>query len=94
MRFLAIVLAFLIACEDSAPSPSGGLININTATVAELERLPAIGAKRARSIIAARNARGGQFTSLAEIESIDGIGPGTMNELRVRVYLGPPNPSR
>ena len=92
MRFLAIVLAFLIACEDTAP-PSGP-ININTATVAELERLPAIGPKRARSIIAARNARGGQFTSLAEIESIDGIGPGTMNELRARVFLGPPNPRR
>ena len=88
MRFLAIVLAFLIACEDAAPA---GLININQATVAELERLPGIGPKRARSIIAARNARGGQFASLDQIESIDGIGPGTMTELRARVYIGPPN---
>src|SRR5688572_19244518 len=92
MRLLALVVAALLAIGcDSRPQPTGTL-NLNAATVAELEALPGIGPKKARSIIASRNARGGQFTSFDEILKIDGIGPDTVDQLKARFVLGPPKP--
>lgn len=88
MRFFVLLIALLLACEDHAPAPSGPL-DINRATVEQLEKLPGVGPKRARSIMAARNARGGRFASLAEVESIDGIGPGTIEAIRPHVFVGP-----
>jgi competence ComEA-like helix-hairpin-helix protein len=90
MRLIALVVAVLLAIGcDSRPQPTR---NLNAATVAELEALPGIGPKRARSIIASRNARGGQFTSFDEILKIDGIGPDTVDQLKARFVLGPPRP--
>ena len=89
------LVALLIACSN--PSVLDGqaeAININQATTAELEKLPGIGPKKARSIIAARNARGGQFTSFDEILAIDGIGEATLAQLRPHIVLGPPKPRR
>ncbi len=67
-------------------------LNVNRATVAELEQLPGIGPKKARSIIASRNARGGEFHSFDEILAIDGIGEATLAQIRPYLVLGPPNP--
>jgi competence protein ComEA len=97
MRSLwAVIFALLLAiaaCEsDGGTHAPAGVININQATVADLERLPGIGDKRARSIIASRNARGGMFTTYDEILAIDGIGEVTMNRLRAYITLGPPHP--
>lgn len=100
MRHLwAIVLAFLLAvggCESGSntqPPPPVGVININQASVADLERLPGIGPKRARSIIASRNARGGMFATYDEILAIDGIGEQTLDRIRGYITIGPPLPS-
>ncbi len=93
MRRLLLIVALWIACSTQSPL-SGDLLNINQATVADLEKLPGIGPKKARSIIASRNARGGQFTSYDEILSIDGIGEVTMAQLRPHILLGAPNPTR
>ena len=59
LRLLLVVLLALAACEmgsTQAEAPQVAL-NINQATVEQLEKLPGIGPKRARSIIASRNAR-------------------------------------
>lgn len=94
MRLLILVLALLLGCQDEgapAPQPIPGLrLNLNRATVEELEKLPAIGPKHARSIIASRNARGGRFDSIEQLLQIDGIGPKTVEEIRPYVELGPP----
>ena len=91
---LAILLA-VAACEsDGSTHAPVGVINVNQATVADLEKLPGIGEKRARSIIASRNARGGMFTTYDEILAIDGIGEVTMNRLRAYITLGPPHPKQ
>jgi competence protein ComEA len=89
-RLVILIVSLVIACSTDSPL-SGELLDINQATVAELEQLPGIGPKRARSIIASRNARGGQFTSYDEILAIDGIGPATMQQLRPHILLGPPH---
>jgi competence protein ComEA len=98
MRRLLVIcwLALLIAvaaCESGGNThASDGIINVNQATVADLERLPGIGPKRARSIIASRNARGGMFTTYDEILAIDGIGEQTLDRIRGYITLGPPRP--
>jgi competence ComEA-like helix-hairpin-helix protein len=91
MLILALLIA-LAACESGGRTHAPAeVININQASVADLEKLPGVGPKRARSIMAARNARGGQFTSYDQILSIDGVGPDTMDKIRPYIVLGPGN---
>ena len=95
MRHIWLILVFVLAlaCESGTRTHEpDGVLNINQATVEQLEQLPGIGPKRARSIIASRNARGGMFRTYDEILAIDGIGEVTMNQLRAYIVLGPPNP--
>lgn len=63
----------------SATAPR--LININTASAAELELLPQIGPTLANRIVAERNANG-PFASLEDIERVRGIGPRTVEKIR------------
>ena len=48
-------------------------VNINTATVTELEAVKGIGKKKAEAIIAYRNDHGG-FKSIEEVSQVKGIG--------------------
>ncbi|MEK7326024.1 MAG: helix-hairpin-helix domain-containing protein [Chloroflexota bacterium] len=59
---------------------TGGLININTATQAELETLPRIGPSIAQRIIEYRNANG-PFKTIEEIKNVPGIGEATFNAI-------------
>lgn len=53
----------------------GGLLDLNAATVADLELLPGVGPRLAERIAQARSARGGRFASVAELRAVSGIGP-------------------
>ncbi|MEX1009218.1 MAG: helix-hairpin-helix domain-containing protein [Acidimicrobiia bacterium] len=57
----------------SGGATTGGKLNLNTATQAQLEDLPGIGPTYAQAIIAERQRRGG-FTSVNELRSVRGIG--------------------
>lgn len=59
----------------------GGLVNVNTATEAELETLPGIGPVLAAAIVAYRTEHG-PFTSVEQLEEVSGIGPATLAEIR------------
>ena len=61
------------ASKSSKPAPAGGCVNINTATVAELDTLNGIGPALADKIIADRNAKG-LFKSNEDIMRVSGIG--------------------
>ena len=81
-----LVFAFAVACGTGAsPHP----LDLNTATTAELEALPGIGPRHAKSIIASRNARGGHFVSIDDLLKIDGIGPKTVDGIRALVEVRP-----
>ena len=61
-----------------------GMVNINTATAAELDTLPGIGPTRAAAIIAEREANG-PFASADDLERVKGLGATRIEELRSRV---------
>lgn len=58
------------------------LVNLNTATQAELETLPGIGPAKALEIIAAR-----PFDSIEDLDRVPGIGATTLDELRPLVTI-------
>ena len=66
------------------------LIDINTASPAELEALPGIGPALAARIAAHRAARG-PFRSVEELREVPGIGEKTLAALRPLVTLGRQN---
>lgn len=63
------------------------LININTASVEELDKLPNIGPARAADIISYREENGG-FQSIEELKNISGIGDKTFEEMKDLVTVG------
>jgi competence ComEA-like helix-hairpin-helix protein len=68
----------------AAPLPS--LVNLNSATVSELDGLPGIGPARAAAILQEREARG-PFTSIEELSRVPGLGPSAIARLRDRVVV-------
>lgn len=70
-----------------APS-SAELININTASQAELETLPGIGPTTAQKIIEYREANG-FFLSTEDIVNVSGIGPVTYERIKDLITVGP-----
>ena len=59
----------------------GGLVDLNAATVQELDTLPGLGPITAAAIIAWRDANG-RFTSVDQLGDVDGIGPARLEKLR------------
>ena len=76
-----------LAAENTANKPqiadSRKLVNLNTASQAELETLPGVGPKLAERIIAARQQY--PFTSLNEVARVQGIGEKLLDRWRDRV---------
>jgi competence protein ComEA len=67
-------------------SADSSKVSLNTATVQQLDTLPGIGPVTAQKIIDWRTAHG-KFSSLAELQEVDGIGPKTYADLADRVRL-------
>ncbi|MGV2999453.1 helix-hairpin-helix domain-containing protein [Streptococcus suis] len=63
-----------------------GLVNLNTATEAELQTISGVGAKRAADIIAYREANGG-FKSVDDLNNVSGIGDKTLENIRPYVTV-------
>ena len=69
----------------SAAAP-GGVVDLNTATLEQLDTLPGVGPVTAAAIIAWRDANG-SFTSVDQLADIDGIGPARLEKLRAQVHV-------
>jgi competence protein ComEA len=67
-------------------SGTSGLVNLNTATAAQLDTLPGIGPTLAEAIISERQRRGG-FRSVNELRDVRGIGEKRFADLRTRVTV-------
>jgi len=69
-----------------SPSPAGGSspsgpVDLNTATLAQLENLPGIGPVTAQKILAYRQQHGA-FHSVDELQGVPGIGPAHIAQLK------------
>ena len=65
---------------------AGGLLDLNAATVADLDALPGIGPVLAQRIVDHRTAQG-PFTSVDQLDDVSGIGPAIYAELAARVTV-------
>lgn len=63
-----------------------GLINLNTATAAELESLPGVGPVTVAAILAWRD-QNGRFTALNQLQEVSGIGPKTFAQIEPYVTI-------
>ena len=71
------------AAAAAVPPPgvtTGPLVNLNTATITELDTLPEVGPVTAQAILAWREEHGG-FTAVDELLEVDGIGDATLERL-------------
>ena len=64
----------------------GETVNLNTASLHDLERLPGVGSTRAQAIMDYRQEHG-PFRTVDDLLQVSGIGPGTLEELRVYVTV-------
>ncbi|HSE08684.1 MAG TPA: ComEA family DNA-binding protein [Nocardioidaceae bacterium] len=71
---------------SGAVGSTGPMVNLNTATAAELEELPGVGPVTAASILQWR-ADNGPFTAVDELLEVSGIGDATLAELAPFVTL-------
>ncbi|MDP7707219.1 MULTISPECIES: ComEA family DNA-binding protein [unclassified Mycobacterium] len=85
--------------SPAAQSPPGGpstsgkpksgaqaAVDLNTATVEELDGLPGVGPVTAAAIVAWRQAHG-RFTTVDQLAEVDGIGPARLDKLRALVRV-------
>jgi len=90
MRLLVAALllpALLFAAKDPPTQP----VNINTASAAELQKLPGIGPATARSIVRYRE-RNGPFRRVEELLIIRGISRSRLKALRPYITVESPKP--
>ncbi|MEE8580835.1 MAG: helix-hairpin-helix domain-containing protein [Myxococcota bacterium] len=83
------VMAFAPVLHAAAGDPVttlSGKVNVNTATVEQLELLPGVGDVRARAILSLRKQRGG-FQSLDQLVEVKGIGDALLERLRPHLTL-------
>ena len=73
------------ATPESAPTP--GAININTATVEELQTLRGIGEQKAGDIVHYRE-ENGLFSRVEDLLKVSGIGSKTLEDLRPLITVG------
>lgn len=69
---------------DEIGNNDSKLININTATLEQLQTLPGIGESKAKTIIDYRE-KNGNFKSIEELLNVDGIGEKTYEEIKIYI---------
>lgn len=83
---ISVVTSTTASSAMSPEEKSTSLVNLNTATEADLQTISGIGAKRAADIIAYREANGG-FKSVDDLNNVSGIGDKTMESIQPYVTV-------
>lgn len=92
---IALALPAAAAAQEGSrppaqkPAADAAPVNINTATAAELQKLPGIGAATAARIIEHRQ-KNGPFKKVEELMNVRGIGEASFLKLKPLVSVAPP----
>ena len=77
------------AAQTSAPrAEAAAIVNLNTASVKDLEMLPGIGVKTAELIVAYRE-KNGPFKKIEELMNVQGIGEKSFLRLKPQLTVAP-----
>jgi competence protein ComEA len=80
------------APQDAADTkPAGAAVNLNTASAAQLEAVPGIGAKMAQRIVEYRQ-KNGAFKKIEELMNVKGIGEKSFLKLKAHITVSAPKP--
>jgi comEA protein len=94
MTALVLFGGFPLAAQSPAKKPAAAqavVVNLNTATAAEIAVLPGIGIKTAELIVQYRQKNGG-FKKIEEIMNVRGVGEKSFLKLKSLITITPPNP--
>ncbi|MBV2235701.1 MAG: ComEA family DNA-binding protein [Sterolibacterium sp.] len=80
-KLFYVLFAWLVAVQCAYAA-----VNINTATLEELEQLPGIGPAKAQAIIDDRT-QNGKFKSAEDLKRVKGIGDSTFDKLKSEVTV-------
>jgi len=78
----------VVATLTPTAIPHASLVNINTATVPQLDALPGIGPVTAQSVVSYRQQHG-PFQHIEDIMNVPGIGPVTFDNIKDLITTGP-----
>ncbi|MGA7917346.1 MAG: helix-hairpin-helix domain-containing protein [Candidatus Acidiferrales bacterium] len=96
-RSPALALALLMLCCGAAlaqkKSPPAKPLDLNSATVEQLERVPGIGPKTAEAIVDFRT-KSGPFRRVEDLQAIKGISKRKFEELRPYVTVTSPREAK
>ncbi len=88
MKALILALLFALSLPVAALEPVP--VDLNRATVQQLENLPGIGPKKAEAIVELRRKK--PFTRVTQLLLVRGIGRRTLDRLRPYVKVAPAKP--
>ena len=89
MKIKSMMMAILVASTlfIALPVEAGDKVNINTATVSELQSVKGIGPKTAAAIIAYRDEHG-TFNSVDGLEDVKGVGKKSLSKFKDELTVG------
>ena len=91
--FAAPAFAGQTGQAQQAAQPAATLLNLNSATQAELEKLPGVGPAMAKQILEYRQKNGG-FKKVEELMNVKGIGEKAFLKLKTLVTVAPAKTER
>lgn len=77
---MALGAGSALAAKAKTKKELSGVVNVNTATAAQLDLLPGIGAKAAKRIIELRAVK--PFVKLEELRKVKGLGPKKLEKMK------------
>jgi len=81
------------SAESQTTATAKPSLNLNTATIDQLETLPGIGRKTAERILEHRTKSGG-FKRIEELMNVKGIGEKSFLKLKPLIVVSPPKPEK
>lgn len=84
MKKILLIIASVVAFSMN---PAWAAVDINTATVAQLESVNGLGPKKAEAIVEYRK-KNGPFKSVDDLDKVKGLGKASIDKMRSELTVG------